>query len=106
MKTLDRKVEASGGQWQRMAIARSFMRTIADKEGKVKLMCYDEPSSALDPKAEFGARLVFSSFHITLAHTDWYITALFEKLRKERGGRTLIFITQYVDFELYPPNAV
>jgi ABC-type bacteriocin/lantibiotic exporter with double-glycine peptidase domain len=38
----------SGGQWQRMALARSFMRL---KEAD--LLILDEPSSALDPQAEY-----------------------------------------------------
>jgi ABC-type transport system involved in cytochrome bd biosynthesis fused ATPase/permease subunit len=38
----------SGGQWQRLALARSFMRI---KEAD--LLILDEPSSALDPQAEY-----------------------------------------------------
>lgn len=41
----------SGGQTQRMALSRTFMRSMGDG---VKLLAYDEPSAALDPKAEFG----------------------------------------------------
>lgn len=41
----------SGGQTQRMALSRTFMRSMQDC---VKLLAYDEPSAALDPKAEFG----------------------------------------------------
>ncbi|KAF8302588.1 P-loop containing nucleoside triphosphate hydrolase protein [Clavulina sp. PMI_390] len=73
---LERSVELSGGQWQRLAIARTYMRIMRDVNNgdaaDTKLLCFDEPSSALDPKAEFE---------------------LFEKLRAERGKRTLIFIT-------------
>ncbi|GAB2847072.1 ABC transporter ATP-binding protein [Actinocorallia aurea] len=42
----ERGVILSGGQWQRMALARSFMRTDRD------LMILDEPSSGLDAQAE------------------------------------------------------
>ncbi|MEU7870569.1 ATP-binding cassette domain-containing protein [Dactylosporangium sp. NPDC049140] len=42
----DDGVVLSGGQWQRIAIARGFLRTEAD------LMILDEPSSGLDPEAE------------------------------------------------------
>lgn len=52
IKALEEELNVSGGQWQRLAIARSFMR--AQGNDAVRLMCYDEPSSALDPKAEFG----------------------------------------------------
>ncbi|KAF8323978.1 P-loop containing nucleoside triphosphate hydrolase protein [Clavulina sp. PMI_390] len=91
VKEYEQEVAVSGGQWQRLAIARSFMRVKRDDEDKgtnqVKLLVYDEPSSALDPKAEFE---------------------LFEKLRTERRNRTLIFIThrfghltKYADVILY-----
>ncbi|KAG8892576.1 hypothetical protein FRC00_011857 [Tulasnella sp. 408] len=59
----------SGGQTQRMALSRTFMRSMRDS---VKLLAYDEPSAALDPKAEF---------------------ALFERLRSLKGDKTMLFIT-------------
>ena len=40
--------DISGGQWQRVALARAFM-----KVKDVDLLILDEPSSALDPKAEY-----------------------------------------------------
>jgi len=42
------RVGISGGQWQKLALARAFMRI---KE--VDLLILDEPSSALDPQAEY-----------------------------------------------------
>ncbi|ETK38159.1 ABC transporter ATP-binding protein, partial [Microbispora sp. ATCC PTA-5024] len=38
--------QLSGGQWQRVAVARAFLRSGAD------LMILDEPSAGLDPEAE------------------------------------------------------
>jgi ABC-type uncharacterized transport system ATPase subunit len=38
----------SGGQWQRIALARAFM-----KIKEADLLILDEPSSALDPQAEY-----------------------------------------------------
>ncbi|KAL1407289.1 hypothetical protein Q8F55_006710 [Vanrija albida] len=43
----DDGMSLSGGQWQRVALARAFMR--ADS---ADLVVFDEPSSALDPRAE------------------------------------------------------
>ena len=43
----DPSVDLSGGQWQRLALSRAFMRVpTAD------LLILDEPSSSLDPEAE------------------------------------------------------
>ncbi|TWH43359.1 ABC transporter ATP-binding protein [Dulcicalothrix desertica] len=39
--------ELSGGQWQKIALARAFMRTDAD------ILVLDEPTSAIDAQAEF-----------------------------------------------------
>lgn len=53
---LDGASDLSGGQWQRIAISRAFMRD-------AQLVVLDEPAAALDPKAEaelyarFGALL-------------------------------------------------
>ncbi|WP_117209958.1 ABC transporter ATP-binding protein [Allorhizocola rhizosphaerae] len=57
--------DLSGGQWQRITAARGFLRD-AD------LLIMDEPSSALDPRAE---------------------DALFQAIRGRQGRRTTILIT-------------
>lgn len=50
-KRMERKVEMSRGQWQRLALARTMMKAQSDK---VELLIFDEPSASLDTKAEFG----------------------------------------------------
>jgi len=56
----------SGGQWQRIALARAFM-----KIRQSDLLILDEPSSALDPQAEYQ---------------------VFKSLMELRKNRTTIFI--------------
>lgn len=46
-RSWEKPVELSGGQWQRLALARTFMRV-----PEASLICVDEPSAALDPRAE------------------------------------------------------
>ncbi|KAI3619668.1 abc transporter related protein [Moniliophthora roreri] len=76
----------SGGQMQRIALSRTFMRTL-DDEQKVGLLLFDEPSASLDPTAEHD---------------------LFERLRRLRGQKTMIFsthrfgnLTRHADLILY-----
>ncbi|WP_231935268.1 ATP-binding cassette domain-containing protein [Micromonospora viridifaciens] len=57
--------DLSGGQWQRITAARGFLRN-------VELLIMDEPSSALDPRAE---------------------DALFQAIRDRQGRATTILIT-------------
>lgn len=56
----------SGGQWQRLALARGFLRRDRD------LMILDEPSAGLDPEAEYEAH---------------------RRLRTLRSGRTSVVIS-------------
>nr|WP_062341532.1 ABC transporter ATP-binding protein [Herbidospora sakaeratensis] len=57
--------ELSGGQWQRIAVARGFYRD-------APLLICDEPTAALDARAEH---------------------ALFERIRAHADGRTVLLIT-------------
>lgn len=59
-------VELSGGQWQKIALARAFMREDAD------ILVLDEPTAALDAEAEH---------------------AVFERFRNLTKGRTAILIS-------------
>ncbi|KAH9069743.1 HlyB/MsbA family ABC transporter [Lactarius deliciosus] len=78
--------ELSGGQMQRLAVARTFMRS-STMEQEVGLLMFDEPSASLDPTAEHD---------------------LFSRLRKLRGNNTMIFsthrfgsLTRHADLILY-----
>ncbi|KAJ7289359.1 P-loop containing nucleoside triphosphate hydrolase protein [Mycena rebaudengoi] len=69
LEKLEKAGEVSGGEKQRLVASRTFMRF---RTGKIKLLCVDEPSSALDPKGEH---------------------ALFERLRESEAGKTMVFVT-------------
>ncbi|MDQ3231357.1 MAG: ABC transporter ATP-binding protein/permease [Pseudobdellovibrionaceae bacterium] len=66
-------VELSGGQWQKIALARAFMREEAD------ILVLDEPTAALDAEAEFA---VFNSFRaLTRDRTSILISHRFPTVR-------------------------
>lgn len=65
--------ELSGGQWQKLAIARSFMRLSSGPTGDgADLLILDEPTAAIDAQAEFE---------------------LFERFQKLTVGRSAIIIS-------------
>jgi len=64
-KWFDGGVELSGGEWQKIALGRAFMRD-------ARILVLDEPTSALDAQAEFE---------------------LFARLRRLAAGRTAIYIS-------------
>ncbi|TFK83989.1 P-loop containing nucleoside triphosphate hydrolase protein [Polyporus arcularius HHB13444] len=82
------KSELSGGQMQRLAVARTFMRSIVREEAsEVGLLLFDEPSASLDPAAEHD---------------------LFDRLRELRGNKSMVFsshrfgnLTRHSDLILY-----
>lgn len=66
-------VELSGGQWQKVAIARAFMRDEAD------ILVLDEPTAALDAEAE---QAVFERFQsLTRGRTTVLISHRFPTVR-------------------------
>ncbi|SJL01053.1 uncharacterized protein ARMOST_04369 [Armillaria ostoyae] len=69
LKKLNKNIQLSGGEKQRIVASRTFMRFAS---GKVKFVAVDEPSSALDPEGE---------------------ALLFGNLIDERDGKTMIFVT-------------
>jgi ATP-binding cassette, subfamily B, bacterial len=64
-KWFDGGVNLSGGEWQKVALGRAFMR-------EAQILILDEPSAALDARAEFE---------------------LFSRLQQLAHGRTAIFIS-------------
>ena len=64
-KWFDGGVELSGGEWQKVALGRAFMRDAV-------ILVLDEPTSALDAQAEFE---------------------LFARLRRLAEGRTAVYIS-------------
>ena len=66
-------VELSGGQWQKVALARGFMREQAD------ILVLDEPTAALDAEAEHA---VFDRFkHLAKGRTTLIISHRFPTVR-------------------------
>ena len=53
-KQLENGIDLSGGQWQRIAIARALLRL-----GSAELVIFDEPTAALDPKNEHEIYEIF-----------------------------------------------
>ena len=53
-KQLEDGIDLSGGQWQRIAIARALMRL-----DTAKVLIFDEPTAALDPKTEHEIYSIF-----------------------------------------------
>ncbi|KAH7911825.1 P-loop containing nucleoside triphosphate hydrolase protein [Hygrophoropsis aurantiaca] len=92
MRTTDTST-LSGGQMQRLAVSRTFMRSLtSESQPSVGMLLFDEPSASLDPTAEHD---------------------LFERLRKLRGNKTMIFsshrfgnLTRHADLILYMDDSL
>ncbi|MEZ5003088.1 MAG: ABC transporter ATP-binding protein [Chitinophagales bacterium] len=65
-------VDLSGGEWQKVALARAYMR-------EAKLLILDEPTAALDARAEFEAFQRFSA--LTQGKTAVLISHRFSTVR-------------------------
>src|SRR5467141_2230428 len=73
-KWFDAGVNLSGGEWQKVALARSFMRDDA------RILLLDEPTSALDAQAEYD---LFERLHsLTHGRTAVYISHRFSTVRR------------------------
>jgi ATP-binding cassette, subfamily B, bacterial len=72
-KWFDKGVNLSGGEWQKVALSRAFMRD-------ARLLVFDEPTAALDPHSEHDLFLRLRS----LAHgrTAVYISHRFSTVRQ------------------------
>ena len=71
-KRFKRGVELSGGEWQKIAIARAYMRDS-------QLLILDEPTAALDARAEFE---VFTRFkELSVGRTAVLISHRFSSVR-------------------------
>jgi hypothetical protein len=95
----------SGGQMQRLAVARTFMRSSSTEQG-VGLLLFDEPSASLDPTAEHG--MIYSHDLLLLTFELRFYLDLFSRLRELRGNKTMIFsthrfgnLTRHADLILY-----
>ena len=68
----DNGVQLSGGEWQKVALARAFIRD-------ARILILDEPTSALDPQAEYD---VFNHFRqLTEGKTAIFISHRFSTVR-------------------------
>jgi ATP-binding cassette subfamily B protein len=64
-KWFDKGIELSGGEWQKIALSRAFVR-------EARLLVFDEPTSALDPASEHE---------------------LFTRLRRLAEGRSTVYVS-------------
>ena len=71
-KDLKESTQLSGGEWQKVALARAFMRD-------ARILVLDEPTSALDAQAEYE---VFAHFRaLTEGKTAVFISHRFSTVR-------------------------
>lgn len=64
--------DLSGGEWQKLALARAFMRTLGRSDSEIPIMILDEPTAALDARAESE---VYQQFlELTRGSTTLFVT--------------------------------
>ncbi|MBV7334468.1 ABC transporter ATP-binding protein/permease [Chloroflexi bacterium TSY] len=71
-KTFENSVDLSGGEWQKMALSRAFMRD-------AQILILDEPTAALDAKAEYDVYKRFAE--LTENKTTLFISHRFSTVR-------------------------
>ena len=70
----------SGGEMQRVAVARTFMRSMSEEQ-KAGLLLFDEPSASLDPKAEHGTTFIPMTFiHTYSKMLTWVIDDVYRSV--------------------------
>ncbi|MDJ0743798.1 MAG: ATP-binding cassette domain-containing protein [Xenococcaceae cyanobacterium MO_167.B27] len=72
--------ELSGGEWQKIAIARAFIR-----EKQAQLLVLDEPTAALDPRSEYEIYNRFSE--LVRGKTAILVTLVIMGLKPRPLGR-------------------
>ncbi|WP_017544390.1 ATP-binding cassette domain-containing protein, partial [Nocardiopsis prasina] len=80
-------VEPSGGQWQRLAAARSFYR--GDDGNNVPLLIADEPTAAMDARAEHG---FFESVHAHARRTGAAVVLITHRLASVRMADQIVVL--------------
>ncbi|MEU3211117.1 ABC transporter ATP-binding protein [Nocardiopsis alba] len=80
-------VEPSGGQWQRLAAARSFYR--GDDGDAVPLLIADEPTAAMDARAEHG---FFASVHDHARRTGAAVVLITHRLASVRMADHIVVL--------------
>ncbi|SBS25938.1 Lipid A export ATP-binding/permease protein MsbA [Marinomonas spartinae] len=106
----DDGVSLSGGQWQRLALARAYMKVDAD------IFIFDEPTSAIDPVAEaevynsllcytLNKSVVFITHRYALARTAETIILLDEGKIAEQGSHDALMSEQGRYYNVFKQQA-
>ncbi len=74
-RTLDEGVDLSGGEWQKVALSRAFMR-------RAQILILDEPTAALDAYAEYELHRQFAE--LTTGKMTIFISHRFSTVRMAR----------------------